>query len=152
VARWVRRVAVAGVVVLAAVQAVPYGRDHSNPAVRREPAWPSARVRDLARRACFDCHSNETVWPWYSLVAPASWLVQSDVESGRRHLNFSEWDVPQKNADEAAEVVEKGEMPPWQYLPAHPEARLTDAEKAELAAGLAALGGDGKGRGRGRDD
>ena len=125
----------------AAIQLVPYGRDHSNPPVTAEPQWDSAATRDLAKRACFDCHSNETVWPWYSHVAPVSWLLQRDVEEGRSKLNFSEWDKPQKEADEAAKEVREGEMPPWFYLPTHPEARLTDAEKQALIAGLEATVG-----------
>jgi mono/diheme cytochrome c family protein len=135
-----------GVVALgAAIQLVPYGRDHSNPPVTAEPQWDSAATRDLAKRACFDCHSNETVWPWYSNVAPVSWLVQHDVNEGREHLNFSEWDKPQKDADEAAKAVREGEMPLPIYLPTHPEARLTDAEKQALIAGLeATIGSKGE--------
>ncbi|MBL8897332.1 MAG: heme-binding domain-containing protein, partial [Planctomycetes bacterium] len=96
-----------------------------------------------AVRACFDCHSNETRWPWYSNVAPISWLVQRDVDEGRAELNFSRFDQPQKEAHESAEVVLEGEMPPWFYLPTHPEARLTADEQAELVRGLrATFGGD----------
>ncbi|MBZ0136084.1 MAG: heme-binding domain-containing protein [Planctomycetes bacterium] len=131
-----------GLITLAAViQLVPYGRDHTNPSVTGEPQWDSAATRDLAKRACFDCHSNETVWPWYSHVAPISWLVQRDVDEGREKLNFSEWDRPQKEADEAAEAVREGEMPMWIYLPTHPEARLTDAETQALISGLEATTG-----------
>lgn len=124
------------VVLAAAIQLVPYGHTHSNPAVRQEPAWDSPQTRILAARACFDCHSNETKWPWYSQVAPLSWLVQRDVRAGRRHLNFSEFDQPQRNAAKAAGEVAKGDMPMAVYLPAHPNARLTPAEKADLIAGL----------------
>lgn len=135
-----------GVALAAAIQLVPYGRDHSNPPVTAEPQWDSAATRDLAKRACFDCHSNETVWPWYSHVAPVSWLLQRDVDDGRSKLNFSEWDKPQKEADEAAKEVREGEMPPWFYLPTHPEARLTDAEKQALIVGLeATVGTKGEG-------
>jgi hypothetical protein len=122
-------------------QLVPYGRDHDNPPVRLEPAWNDTATRDLARRACFDCHSNETVWPWYSHVAPVSWLVQRDVDRARSELNFSEWDRPQDEADEAAEMVQKGKMPLWYYLPLHPEARLTPSERDALIAGLIATVG-----------
>ncbi|HEX2864506.1 MAG TPA: heme-binding domain-containing protein, partial [Deinococcales bacterium] len=72
------------------IQLVPYGRAHAAPAVTGEPAWP-AGARQLAVRACFDCHSNQTVWPWYSNIAPVSWLVQHDVDEGRHWLNFSQW-------------------------------------------------------------
>lgn len=138
------------VALAAAIQLVPYGRDHSNPPVTSEPQWDSTATRELAKRACFDCHSNETVWPWYSHVAPVSWLLQRDVDEGRSKLNFSEWDKPQKEADEAAKEVREGEMPPWFYLPTHPEARLTDAEKQALIAGLeATIGAKGEGHGDG---
>lgn len=131
-----------GLLALAAViQLVPFGRDHTNPPVTGEPAWDSPATRELAKRTCFDCHSNETEWPWYSNVAPVSWLVQRDVNEGREKLNFSEWDRPQKHADEAAKEVREGEMPMWIYLPTHPEARLTDTEKQQLIAGLEATFG-----------
>jgi hypothetical protein len=128
-----------------AVQLVPYGRSHTNPPVQAEPAWSSPDVRTLAARACFDCHSNETRWPWYSNVAPASWLVQRDVDRGRARLNYSEWNRPQSEADDSAEAVAKGEMPPWFYLPLHPDARLSPGERARLIEGLAAtFGGEGE--------
>lgn len=150
--RWLKRVFLGGFVLLVLIQFVPYGRDHTNPPGSAEPAWPSARVRELAERACFDCHSHATRWPWYSHVAPMSWLVARDVKDGRKHLNFSAWDKPQKNASKASDELEEGEMPPWFYLPLHADARLTDAEKAELVQGLKALppppGSDG---GRGKD-
>jgi hypothetical protein len=126
-----------------AIQLVPYGRDHANPGVAGEPAWAAAGTRALFFRACKDCHSNETEWPWYASVAPASWLVQHDVGEGREHFNVSEWGRPQKNeGDEAAEMVREGEMPPWFYRPAHPEAWLSDAERQALIDGLVATFGD----------
>ncbi len=137
--RWKSVFLVAALVALGLVlvaQLVPYGRDHSNPPTIAEPAWNSPATRVLAQRACFDCHSNQTRWPWYSHVAPASWLVQSHVDEGRETLNFSEWNRPSDEADEAAETVREGEMPPRSYLLLHPEARLTDAEREQLARGL----------------
>jgi mono/diheme cytochrome c family protein len=122
--------------IFALVQLVPYGRDHSNPAVVAEPQWDSPQTRELAARACFDCHSNETHWPWYSNVAPVSWLIQRDVQEGRRRLNFSEWNQSQRATNEIGEVISEGEMPPWFYLPLHASARLTPAEKQALVAGL----------------
>jgi hypothetical protein len=119
------------------IQFVPFGRDRTNPPSTKEPAWDSPATRELVRRACFDCHSNETKWRWYSSVAPVSWLTQSDVNGGRRHLNFTEWDKPQPHAKDIAEIMTAGEMPPWFYLPMHPDARLTDAEKAALIKGAA---------------
>lgn len=123
-------------VIFGLLQLVPYGHDHSNPAVAAEPQWDSPQTRDLAVRACFDCHSNETTWPWYSSIAPVSWLIQRDVVEGRQRLNFSEWNHPSREADEAAETVREGEMPPWFYLPLHKSANLTAAEKQALAEGL----------------
>lgn len=139
------------------IQVVPYGRDHTNPPVVAEPGWDSPRTRELAARACFDCHSNETRWPWYANVAPMSWIVQSHVDEGRGELNFSRFDQPQRHAREAAHEVEEGEMPPASYVLAHSEADLSDAERAELIAGLrATLGDKGKRAGEGehgeRDD
>jgi len=119
------------------IQIVPYGRAHDNPPVVSEPNWDSPETRALAERACFDCHSNETTWPWYSNVAPVSWLVQHDVDEGRSFLNFSDW-VHSGEVDELSEVVREGQMPPAQYFPMHPNAKLTDAERAALADGLAA--------------
>jgi mono/diheme cytochrome c family protein len=145
--RWVKWGLAALLGGLLVIQLVPYGRDHDNPPVVAEPSWDSAQTRELAVRACFDCHSNETVWPWYSNVAPMSWLVQRDIDEGREHLNYSEWNRPQEG-EESAETVRENSMPPTSYLLTHPDARLTDAELAALADGLAAtLGGEGEGEG-----
>jgi cytochrome c551/c552 len=133
---------VVGIVLFGAIQLVPYGRNHTNPPVTSEPAWDSQPTRDLAQRACFDCHSNETVWPWYSSVAPVSWLVTRDVEEGRDQFNFSDWEnYYLRDADEFEEVISEGEMPPAQYLLMHPEARLSDTEKQQLITGLRATVG-----------
>jgi hypothetical protein len=129
VARWVV-LAVVGLLVV--IQVLPVGRDHTNPPVRREPAWDAPETRELAVRACFDCHSNQTVWPWYANVAPISWLVQRDVHEGRRELNFSEWDRRQKEGRESAGTVRKGSMPPWYY----PWAQLSAPERQALIRGL----------------
>lgn len=117
------------------IQFVPFGHDHANPPVAGEPKWDSPQTRDLFHRACFDCHSNETTWPWYSNVAPVSWLVQRDVNGGRRHLNFTAWTQPQRHATDVAAEVREGDMPPWFYLPMHPAARLNAAEKQALMDG-----------------
>ena len=127
------------------IQFVPYGREHTNPEVVSEPRWDSPRTRELFMRACGDCHSNETKWPWYSGIAPISWLVAYDVDEGREHFNVSMWGVQEENeGEEAAEEVREGEMPPWAYLLAHPEARLDEAEKRELIEGLVRTFGDRK--------
>ena len=138
IVRWLPRVGLGVVVALVAIQLVPYGRDHVNPPAMAEPAWDSPSTRVLAKQACFDCHSNETEWPAYSLVAPVSWLVQSDVDEGRAVLNFSEWQRPQEEAGEAAKEVLEREMPPAFYRLMHGHARLSDADLDRLARGLAA--------------
>jgi mono/diheme cytochrome c family protein len=140
-------------VLLLALQLVPYGRDHTNPPVVAEPAWDSPETRALFVRACADCHSNQTVWPWYSNVAPVSWLVAHDVEEGRAKFNVSMWGQQRNEGDEAAEAVREGEMPMKIYLPTHPEARLTPTEREQLIAGLTAtFGGDGGGHSGGSAD
>ena len=129
------------------IQVVPYGRDHANPPVVREPLWASPETGALVKRACYDCHSNETRWPSYAKVAPMSWLVQHDVDEGREHLDFSEWHRPQDDAKEAPEVVREGEMPLLAYRLIHSGARLTDAEREQLARGLEATLRTGGGNG-----
>lgn len=126
------------VVLFGLVQLVPYGRDHSNPPVRQEPNWDSPHTHELVAGACFDCHSNETVWPWYSNIAPVSWLVQRDVDEGRSILNFTEWQARQPATGEITEVIREGEMPPVQYRLMHAAARLSTEEKDALVNGLAA--------------
>ncbi|MDP7005751.1 MAG: heme-binding domain-containing protein [Phycisphaerales bacterium] len=111
---------------LVVIQFIPVNRD--NPDVTGEIEAP-ADVMAILRRACYDCHSNETVWPWYSYVAPASWLIAKDVRHGRGELNFSEWSsytTKQKNhkRKECGEEVEEGEMPLWFYIPLHEEAEM----------------------------
>ena len=125
-----------------AVQLVPYGQSHENPDVIREPDWDRPETRELFFRACKDCHSNQTVWPWYSFVAPVSWLVQRDVDEGRSHFNVSEWGRDENHGDEAAKMVREREMPPWFYLPAHPGAQLTEPEREDLIAGFIATFGE----------
>lgn len=133
-----------------AAQLVPVSR--ANPPVQREPAWDSAETRALAVRACYDCHSNETEWPWYTRIAPGSWIAWYDVTQGREDLNFSEWDrhlrgdyvdpddpFPPKTLSERIEdEIRGGTMPPGTYRLFNPDARLTDAEQEALIAGLLA--------------
>ena len=129
------------------IQLVPYGRNHSNPPVISEPAWDSPQTRELAVRACFDCHSNETNWPWYSSVAPISWIVQRHTDEGRESLNFSEWGQGRREGEEGehlAESIYEGQMPLLSFLLTHPEARLSEVEKQALANGLQATAGDGE--------
>jgi len=143
--RWLKRFAmtVTGLAVLFGVmQLVPYGRSHSNPKVRLEPEWDSPRTRELAVRACFDCHSNETRWPWYANVAPMSWVVEYDVETARSVINFSEWNRSYPVAIYSNQSIVTGGMPPAKYRAAHPEADLTNEERDDLMRGLSATLGE----------
>lgn len=126
-----------------AIQLVPV--DRSNPPVTADLAAPPA-VDEVLRTSCYDCHSNETRWPWYSRVAPVSWLVSRDVGEARDRLNFSVWGTyepkrQQRLAEEIWEEVEKGEMPLEIYLLVHADARLTEDDRAVLAAWSAAFSG-----------
>jgi Haem-binding domain len=134
-------------VVLIGIQLVPYGRDHTNPAGGRAIAWDSPRTEQLMTDACMDCHSNLTRWPWYSNVAPVSWLVQHDVDEGRRELNLSTGEI---QLEEMIEAIREGSMPPLQYKPTHPGAWLSEQEKQDLIRGLeATFGGARAGSGGG---
>jgi hypothetical protein len=129
-----RRALLVALVALVAIQFVPVPR--SNPPVETEVPAP-APVREILKRACYDCHSHETRWPWYSRVAPVSWLVAHDVDEAREHVDFSAWnryDPPKraKQLEEIWEEVEEGEMPLWFYVLLHPEARLSDEDRAVL--------------------
>ena len=127
-------VAVSLAVTFTAIQFVPVER--SNEIVTAEvSASPEARA--ILRRACYDCHSHETMWPWYSRIAPVSWIVARDVRDGRDELNFSTWDrytiedQVEKRAETWEEVAE-GEMPPRLYLPLHRDAVLSTEDRAIL--------------------
>ena len=122
---------------LVAIQFVPYGKNHVNPKVISEPQWDSPKTRALFMKACADCHSNETKWPAYSSIAPVSWIVYNHVIDGREHLNISAWGHQKKNkGKDAVEELEEGDMPLLAYVVAHPEAKLTDAETKLLMQGL----------------
>lgn len=125
--------------VFALMQLVPYGRTHANPPVIQEPQWESPHVRELAVRACFNCHSNETRWPRYANFAPFSWVVQFDVEVARSVVNFSEWNRTYDLAPYSGQSVMTGNMPPLKYSMAHHEANLSQQETLELARGLNAM-------------
>jgi heme-binding protein len=141
------RLALAAGALFLGIQLVPYGRDHRNPPVVSEPHWNSRLARALAARACFDCHSNETRWPWYSNVAPVSWMLQRHVGQGRRALNFSEWQGAHEEVSEVAESVNEGKMPLRGYALMHRDARLSPSEKQALVQGLrSALGEEGQGQ------
>lgn len=124
-------------VLLAAMQLVPYGRDYS-PKPSPDPfRWHDPQAEAIARAACYDCHSNETKWWWGVKVAPLSWLAQSDIDEGRRKVNFSDWSRKTISARQLERALGDG-MPPIQYTIAHPEARLTEAQKQALVKGFQA--------------
>lgn len=136
------RIALLGAVVVGVgIQLVPVKGVASNPPERSSLGAPP-EVEALMRRACLDCHSNETKWPLYSRIAPGSWLMVRDVKNGRQHLNFSEWseaddEEKQLDRENCWDAIESGEMPPWFYIyPLHLSARLSPAEKATLKAWL----------------
>jgi hypothetical protein len=153
--RVVRIVAVVAVFAFVAIQLVPYGHDHTNPKVTKDAPWPTEQAAAIARASCYDCHSNETKWPWYTNLAPASFYTVHDVKEGRDHLNFSEWDTPQRAARDLEEVIREGSMPPREYTILHRGASLSAAEKKTLLDAIASMdpppGGD-RGRGRGDGD
>lgn len=130
-----RKGAKIGVLILVAALAVSQAIrfEKTNPPSRLDASLDPA-VKPLLKRACYNCHSNETVWPWYSSVAPVSWLVASDVKEAREHLNFSDWDtfsseVRGHKRMDMAEEIEEGSMPPWYYSIMHRDSRLTAEER-----------------------
>jgi hypothetical protein len=125
---------VAGVLVF--IQLWPVAR--ANPPVTAEISAPQ-EVMDVLRSACYDCHSNETHWPWYGYIAPVSWLVAHDVNEARHEMNFSEWGLLSEEdaaelREEIWEEVEEGEMPLRKYVWLHSEARLSAEQRRALQA------------------
>lgn len=133
-AKSIRRALIGGVVLFVGIQFVPV--DRTNPPVVTELEAPDP-VLAVLRRACYDCHSHETRWPWYSRVAPMAWLVADHVHEGRGDLNFSEWpafdfEEVEEAGEDIRKQVEKGKMPLPSYLLLHPEARLSEADRRIL--------------------
>ena len=135
--RWI---GISLVIVFCAIQLVVPPRDNPpvdhSATITTQPDLPP-QISARLRASCFDCHSNETRWPWYSYVAPVSWLVADDVETGRHHLNFSEWGkfTPSKKVVKLGQIYEQvsmGEMPLQKYLYMHSDARLTPADRDSL--------------------
>lgn len=119
------------------IQFVPVAKTNPPP-VTGEIVAP-AKVKAVFRKSCYDCHSNETVYPWYNHVAPVSWLLARDVTVGRKEVNFSAWQqMPEDRQNRKRQKIWKeiasGEMPPWFYLPLHPAAKLSDSDKAIVKA------------------
>jgi len=126
-------------VVFVAIQFVPV--DRTNPPVVSEPKWDSPQTKALFDRACADCHSNQTKWPVWTYIAPGSWLAASDVHEGRAVFNLSDVTNFPPEAEDMVSEIQEGGMPLPQYLIMHPEARLTQAEKDQLIAGIQATFG-----------
>ena len=125
------------------IQFIPFEQAYENPPVIAEPKWDSRTTKDLFNRACADCHSHKTRWPWYSRIAPMSWIITDHVIEGREHFNVSAWGVQKENeGEDAAEEVGEGEMPIFGYDITHPEARFTHEEKLLLIRGLRATFGE----------
>jgi heme-binding protein len=125
------------------IQFVPVNR--ANPPVEGDFRGP-AEVVSVLQRACYDCHSNQTVWPWYSRIAPVSWVIVHDVNEGRAALNYSTWNQlsAEKQAEainESWEEVAEGKMPTWYYVALHPEARLSANDHSVLRTWSSSAGG-----------
>ena len=147
---WLFLAIVAIIILIPAVLAFASGGP-TNPPVERQVNWDSPQTQEIFSRACADCHSNETKWPWYSKIPPVSLLVVNHVNEGREKFNISARDMG--DADEAAEALQEGEMPLRDYQLMHPEARLSPAEKQALIDGLLkTFGGEGGEHGEKDDD
>jgi hypothetical protein len=134
----------AAFIIFLLIQLVPYGRMHTNPPVLQEPKWNSPETRAMFQTSCFNCHSNETYYPWYAYVAPSSWLLEYDVVHARSAVNFSEWDPQLSNqimANRIKAMIDSNRMPPWYFLLLHNEARLDAAKKQTMYNGLLATFG-----------
>ncbi len=129
---------VSAFIALILIQFIPSSFSRTNPPVTGEPAWDTPATRATFMKACGDCHSNETDYPWYSRIAPISMAVENHIKEGRRHFNISEWDQSSRGGNDAAEEVQRGSMPIGPYLLMHPEANLTADQKRNFVAGLKA--------------
>lgn len=157
---WGKRVAIGVVVIGVGIQFIPVSAMENPP--EKPPLPEKPEIVAILKRSCYDCHSHEVVWPWYSRIAPVSWLVARDVIEGRKGINFSEWpeddDDRQFNREAVWDSVKDGSMPLWFYTPMHPEAVLSDADKATLKAWAEASAedeeeeGEDKAEGKAKDE
>jgi cytochrome c551/c552 len=134
--KWVKRIGLALIVLLVVAQVIRPAMTNPTTVPTNELQAPQP-VSSILQRSCSDCHSNHTVWPWYAKVAPVSWLLADDVKDGRKELNFSEWNGftarrKARKLQELCEQIEKGEMPLELYVPLHPDAKLSEADKKTL--------------------
>jgi hypothetical protein len=140
--KWMKWCVLAAAVLFAALQFT--NPPHTNPPVKTDFLTvmdPPPKIAAMFRSACYDCHSNETRWPWYSSVAPMSWQIASEVREGRGQLNLSEWPVNDpkrawKKMEDMSEQIDQKDMPLPKYTLIHADARLTDAQRADLTQWL----------------
>lgn len=138
--KWVKRLLVIIAVVLVIIQFVPVTLPTNNSDLKSDLVSTqklSSEVVSILKSTCYDCHSSQTKYPWYSHVAPVSWLVARDVKEGREKLNFSDWDKNNKRhkirqLENIKEEVQQGEMPMAIYTFIHRDAKLTEAQKKLL--------------------
>jgi hypothetical protein len=140
--KWFRRIVIALFVIFVVIQVVR--PDMKNPPVDPKHTLESTgqvtpQAESILRRSCYDCHSSETVWPWYAKIAPVSWFLADHVKDGRKELNFSEWSTfnarrKARKLKEVCDQVREGEMPLKTYLPLHPAAKLSDADRETLCS------------------
>jgi len=145
--KWIKRIGLALLAVLVVIQF--FGIDKENPPVDSSQdfmavAAPPADVAEMLKTACYDCHSHETAYPWYSNIAPVSWWLKDHIDHGREELNFSKWgtykaEKAAHKAEESAEEVEEQHMPIKPYLITHADARLSDEQRERLATWFMAL-------------
>lgn len=138
----IKKIAIGFIVLLVIIQF--FRIDKTNPTIIQENDFisitnPPENIKNLLKTSCYDCHSNESTYPWYTNVAPISWWVKQHINEAREELNFSEWGTftekrKKHKLEEVYEEVEEGEMPLKSYLIAHSEAKLTTEQKNELVA------------------
>jgi hypothetical protein len=147
---WLKRLILVAVILLTMIQMFRPAR--TNPPIdpRREIGAHLAVdpvVSSLFAQSCNDCHSNRTIWPWYSRAAPASWLVVYDVNRGRKALNFSDWagygtEDQRKHLSEICREMSEGEMPGFPYVLLHPHTAVGNADVAAVCRWTAGQAGD----------
>lgn len=138
----IKKIAIGFIALLVIIQFIRI--DKTNPEVVMENDFivqtnPPEHIQTILKTSCYDCHSNESTYPWYTNVAPISWWVKKHINEAREELNFSEWGTfstkrQKHKLEEGAEMVEEGEMPLPSYIIAHSEAKLTTEQKNELVA------------------
>ncbi len=133
--RWFRFL-IALIFLFLLIQVIPYGRRHNNPPVVKEPVWDSPETKVYFDNSCADCHSNRTIWPWYSSIAPISWVIQHHVDEGRQKLNLSALGHQKNDISEMADLIWERSMPPQDYLLMHPKAVRESKDLQAFIRGL----------------